>query len=200
MEWKKMNGEDYDDLKAPTKLLVFDNHIYFNDEVNYASATDLLDSLISTDRWLRAERIERRYPDDFPDVPIWLHICSTGGNLYAAFMIMDTIMTLSSPVYTVAEGLCASAATLFLVSGLKRYIRPNTMLLFHQFSGFMYGTHEQFKDEMILQEDLIDKLVQIYVDRSRLEKDQIRDMLKRDTWLNAQKAVDAGFVHEIMKG
>jgi len=145
---------------------------------------------------LRSEAISRGV--DTP-TPIWLHINSYGGSLFTAFSVADQIALLKTPVYSIVEGICASAATLISLSCAKRYILPNSFMLIHQLSSFMWGTHEQFKDEMEVQQKLMTRLVNFYTSRSKATEEQLRAMLTRDYWMDADEALNLGMVDTILK-
>lgn len=187
---------------APQTLATFNNHVFFFAQINDDRCLALTQELRTLDANLRAERLNRDLPDDFPSIPIYLHIQSGGGSLYSAFHAMDEIKALSqkTPIISIARGICASAATLLAMACTKRYIAPSGMMLIHQFSTFMIGTHEEFKDEMKLQEKLIEKLVSFYSTNSKVSADEIREMLKRDTWMDANEALSQGFVDGIWQG
>ncbi len=119
--------------------------------------------------------------------------------LFSGFSVADQLPMIKSPIYSVVEGICASAATLIATSCSKRYILPNSFMLIHQLSSFMWGTHEQFKDEMTLQSKAMDRLVEFYAKRSKLSADEIRTMLTRDFWIDAETCIKHGFVDEIMR-
>jgi ATP-dependent protease ClpP protease subunit len=137
--------------------------------------------------------------EGMPLTPIWLHIHSFGGSLFTAFSISDQLKMIKSPIYSVVEGICASAATLMAMSCNKRYILPSSYMLLHQLSSAMWGTHEQFKDELNLQAKLMDRLVEFYVKHSAVTAEQIRGMLTRDYWLDAKESMDLKLVDEILQ-
>ena len=150
------------------------------------------------DQHLRWERFSRSLGPEF-QVPIWLHINSEGGDLFAAFAIADQIQQIQTPIYSVIEGLGASAATIISVACHKRYIQPSAYMLVHQFSTWFAGKHEDFKDEMALQEMLIARMVEFYSTHTVLSKDDLSERLKHDFWMNAERAVDLNFADEILK-
>ena len=173
------------------------NHVYFYAHVDSDRCLDLLTRIRELDTELRAEQISRGL-EDAPMTPIWLHVHSYGGDLFSGFSTSDQLKRIKSPVYAVVEGIAASAATLITMSATKRYILPNSFMMIHQLSALMWGTHEQFKDEMELQKKAMDKLIAFYVQHSKLNETELRDLLKRDFWLDAEAAVENGFVDEIM--
>lgn len=173
------------------------NHVYFYAHVDSDRCLDLLTRIRELDTELRAEQIARGM-EDAPMTPIWLHVHSYGGDLFSGFSTSDQLKRIKSPIYAVVEGVVASAATLITMSATKRYILPNSFMLIHQLSAIMWGTHEQFKDEMALQQKAMDKLVDFYAARSKLSVEALRDLLKRDFWMDAEAAVDSGFADEIL--
>ncbi len=175
-----------------------DNHIYFYADIDSDRGLALMRTLRELDHKLRAEQLSR-FNGDAPVTPIWLHIYSYGGDLFTGFSLADQLTMVKSPVYAVVEGICASAATLLALSCKKRYILPSSVMLVHQLSAFAYGTHEQFKDEMVLQQMLMQKLVRFYGERTKLTADEIEKMLTRDFWMDAETCVKHGFADEILK-
>lgn len=187
------SGEDSLRLTVET----IDNHVYFYADVDSDRCLALMRSLRETDTRLRAQHLSRGL-ENTPPIPIWLHIHSYGGDLFAGFSAADQIKLLKSPVYSVVEGICASAAALISMSCARRYILPNSFMLIHQLSGAVWGTHEQFKDELNLQSKAMERLVAFYARQSKVSEEEIRTMLQRDFWMDAETCVQHGFVDEIL--
>ena len=70
--------------------------------------------------------------------------------------------------------------------------------MIHQFSAVKWGTHEQFRDEMNLQEMLIARLVQFYVDHTKLSAEAVRELLRHDSWFSAEQCLEKGIVDELL--
>jgi len=186
-----------DDSEKRLTVESVDNHVYFYAHVDSDRCLDLLKRIRNIDSELRAEQISRGI-EDAPATPIWLHIHSYGGDLFSGFSTADQLQLIKSPIYAVVEGVCASAATLIAMSCQKRYILPNSFMLIHQLSTIMWGTHEEFKDEMHLQTKAMERLIKFYEQYSKLNVKEIKDMLKRDFWMDAETAIEKGFVDEIL--
>lgn len=182
----------------PEKLTVevFDNHVYFYADVDSDRCLAMIKNIRDIDARLRSERETRNLSQDFV-VPIWLHIQSDGGDLFAGLAAADQIGTIKTPVYSVVEGLSASAATLISLACQKRFIMPSGFMLIHQFTSLKWGTHEQFQDEMKLQKMLMDLLVSFYESKTKLKADKIKELLKRDSWFNSSQCVEAGLADDI---
>ena len=177
-----------------------DNHIYFYADVEAETVFDLLREVREIDANLQdAHHSHDLDAIHYPAVPIWLHIQSYGGSLFAGFSTADHLKRVKSPIYSIVEGVCASAATLMAVSCAKRYISPNSFMLIHQISGSIWGTHEQFKDEMRLQEMAMERLVRFYTVHTPNSAETIREMLAHDTWMDAERCLEQGFVDAILE-
>jgi ATP-dependent protease ClpP protease subunit len=184
-----------EDAEKRSKLEIVDNHIYFYADVDPEECLKLLVQIRRLDAELRSEQIARgmRAP-----TPIWLNIHSYGGDLFGGFSTADQLKLIASPIYAVVEGVCASAATLIAMSCKKRYILPNSFMLIHQLSTLMWGTHEQFKDEMVLQQKAMERLIKFYIAHSKMSEADLKEMLKRDYWMEVEDAVAKGFIDVMM--
>ena len=101
------------DSEESSRLTVetVDNHIYFYADVDSDRCLALIRAVRETDSELRTEHLSRGL-DGEPLTPIWLHIHSYGGSLFAAFSLADQLAMIKSPLYAIVEGIAASAATL----------------------------------------------------------------------------------------
>ncbi len=170
-----------------------DNHIYFYSEVNAAAVSQLL-------RRIQEIRRDLVHADEtgLISVPaIYLHINSPGGDVFAALAAADSLMTING-LTTIIEGECASAATLLAMAGSRRTIRPNAFVLLHQIEGNMWGTYQQMQDSMSMSDRLMETLVRFYSVRSKLARGRIEEILKRDSWITADEAVEMGLVDKIL--
>jgi len=174
-----------------------DNHIYFYADVDSDRCLALIRAIRESDSILRSEYLSRGMEGQ-PMTPIWLHIHSYGGSLFTAFSVADQMRMIKTPIYAVVEGICASAATLIAMSCSQRHILPNSFMLIHQLSSIMWGTHEQFKDEMDLQNKVMERLVAFYTARTKVTEMKIRRMLQRDFWMDAETCVELGFCDSVL--
>lgn len=135
----------------------------------------------------------------FTPKPLFLHIYSPGGDVHAGLSLYDFIIEYSKtiPVHTVVEGVAASAGTIISIAGVKRYITPNSYMLIHQLSTYIGGNFEQIKDEYGNCEKIMKQLKEIYSQKTKLNRAQLTDILKRDVNWNAEDCKKYGLVDEI---
>ena len=79
---------------------------------------------------------------------VTLFINSEGGCARSGLSAMDHIQALPVPVVTVADGMCASAATFLLLGGKQRQIMEHSEVLIHQLSTGFWGTYTSLLDEV----------------------------------------------------
>ncbi len=184
----------------PTRLTVerHNNHIYYYADVNTDRTLDLIRQIREMDDWLCNERRSRWLADGQDPTPIWLHIQSGGGSLFAGFSVADQLATVETPVYSVVEGYCASAATLISVACKKRFILPNAFMLIHQLSAVAWGKYEELQDEMNLLDMAMGRLTEFYVSRTKMTEEEVRVLLKRDSWFNSTQCLERGLIDEVI--
>lgn len=137
-----------------------------------------------------------------PKKPIHFYINTPGGSISDGFAIFDTVRFLRAPVVTVCTGLSASMGTILMLSPPEKKNRvclPNTRFMIHQPSSAYRGSAADIEigAKEILK--LRDRLVEIYVQETKMDEDRIRADLNRDYWMTSEEAVKYGLCDRIVK-
>lgn len=190
---KRIIAEDTQAEATPALTVEgIDNHVYFYSDVNMDRILALMRLLRNTADGLRAEFYRRGVGGEPP--PIVLHVHSFGGSLFAGLAAIDQIPALNYPIWSIVEGAVCSAATLVSMSANRRLITQNAFMMLHQLWSVHWGTHEQFRDELYMQEQVMEKLVLFYANRTNYSPEDIQEILRRDSWFDAAKAIEGGLV------
>ena len=177
-----------------------DNHIYFyTDFIDNESCLDLIKTIRELDNNLR-HKLDNYvlYKDEPPVIPIWLHVSSPGGYLYFAFSVADNIKQIKTPIYSVAEGSCASSATVITMACKKRFIQPSAVMLIHQFRTRSEGKFEELQDDMKNSELAMKSLIDFYKRNTNLSEKKLSKLLQRDMFFSAEECIKMGFADELM--
>jgi ATP-dependent Clp endopeptidase proteolytic subunit ClpP len=177
----------------PEKIEKYDNHVYFYSEVSRESIFELNMLL----KEVEEENIITANKLNIDPIPIYLHINSYGGSVFAGFAAIDMIISCKVPVYTIIEGCAASAATMMSIVGAKRYIRPNSYMLVHQLSSGCWGKMNEIEDEYENLKELMKNIKRIYEKHAKIPKKDLSDVLKHDLWWNPEKCMSYGLVDEL---
>ena len=171
----------------------YNNHVYFQTDVNKKTMCELIN--------LIREAEEECYLSAFimkiPEIPIYLHINSFGGSIFAVFSAIDVIKSCRVPVHTIIEGSTASAGTLLSIVGKKRYITPSSYMLIHQLSSGYHGKMDEIQDEFKNLQEITKKIKELYTTHSKIPPAELNNLLKHDLWLDADKCLKHGLVDEL---
>jgi len=138
---------------------------------------------------------ECNFAEERPEL-LNLIITSPGGDLNAAFAVIDAMKGSAIPIRTIGLGQIASAALMIFITGDKglRILTPNTSILSHQYSWGAFGKeHELFAT--VKEFDLTTKkMIQHYKSCSGLSENKIREVLlpPQDMWLSPAEAKKLG--------
>lgn len=172
------------------------NHIYFYSTVSDDTVLDLSKKIQEWNMTMRKDLIDRELEDAVPS--LMLHINSGGGSLFAGLSIMDVISSSRYPITTIVEGRAASAATLMSLSGRTRHMRKNSYMMIHQVSSVYWGKYEDLKDEMTSMEKYHKTIMDFYTDRTKIPRDKLEEILKRDVYFDSGECLEFGLVDKII--
>lgn len=127
-----------------------------------------------------------------------VYINSKGGVVDTGFDIHDYLVGLQLPITTIAENICASIATVIFMSGTRRTMAQGTKFMIHSPLGkpndFMNSEAlEGFTEQLKKVEK---RILDFYANTTRLESNELKPLLKAETWLDNVQAFDLGFATE----
>ncbi len=173
------------------------NEVFFHADVHEDSIVELVSKMRALVKNLRKAYIDLGIEQD---PVVTLYIKSDGGDLHSGFSAMDHIRSLQACVTTVADGLCASAATLILLAGAKRKIHENSYVLIHQISADgVWGKYEELKDHMENFTKDMERMQKIYERETTMTPRKLKKLLKKDLYLDAEQCLHYGLVHEVLR-
>lgn len=196
LEEKEDTTKVEDEEETTSEIEESGSDIYFYSKVDKKSIFELNKKLRSVDKDLRIQALKL----DFPYNPeIKLHINSSGGSLLDCFATVDYIRTSKVPVHSIVEGSAASAATLMSVVCHKRSIMKHSFMLIHQLSSGVWGKFESMKDEVENCNVFMDTLNGIYEKYTKIPKNTLKEILKRDIYLDSKTCLKYGLVDKIIE-
>jgi len=159
------------------------------DEISDSTCKDVISFIIS-------KNLTKPYPKY-----LQLVINSGGGDLQAAFALIDTMKGSAIPVHTVGLGCVASAAVAIFMAGVKgkRVLTPNTSILSHQYSWGTYGKEHELLATVKEYELTTKRMINHYKKCTGLSEKKIRQFLlpAQDIWLSATEAKKLGICDSV---
>ena len=126
-----------------------------------------------------------------------LHINSPGGDVFDGIAIYNLLKQHAATVTTYIDGLAASIASVIALSGDKIYMAENALFMIHNPWGSICGEAadmRKFADQLDMVRGAISKS---YAAKTGKEESEINSLMDAETWMDADDAVEAGFVDEV---
>jgi len=161
---------------------------------------------ISEYSWFEDDVTPKMFKDDLYNYgkggPITVRINSYGGDVVAASLIHTMIDDYPGRVTVQIDGVAASAATVVAVAGDVVRIQETGYFMIHDpaFAFFLeiIGLEEMERLADALQA-VKEGIVNAYETKTGLSRARLAKLMTDETWMDARKAVDLGFVDEILK-
>ncbi len=165
------------------------------------SETELLfNGPISEDTWWGDEVTPALFRDELSKVSgnltVWLN--SPGGDVFAASQIYSMLKNHKGKVTVKIDGIAASAASVVAMAGDETLIAPTAMMMIHDPSTCAMGNKADMEKAITLLEEVKESIINAYETKSHLSRNKIAKMMSDETWLNAKKAHEMGFVDGIL--
>lgn len=129
-----------------------------------------------------------------------IRINSPGGDMNAGVVIYNRLRELGAHITTVCDGLAASAASLIFLAGDTRKIYTGSIVMIHEAAVLLYDYYQVKGVERVV--GMLNAYnqsgINIYVERTGISEDEVRQMMDDETWMTGQEAVDKGFATEVI--
>jgi ATP-dependent protease ClpP protease subunit len=129
-----------------------------------------------------------------------IEIHTGGGSVFEGGRIYNELKSLRERgVYVTARinTLAASMGSVIAMGADKVEIASNGKIMIHEASGAAHGDAETLARYAELLESISDELAEIYTEKTKMPKEEIRALMKKETWMSAKQAVEMGFADEI---
>ena len=125
-------------------------------------------------------------------------INSPGGDVFAASQIYSMLKNHKGKVTVKIDGIAASAASVVAMAGDETLIAPTALMMIHDPSTCAMGNKADMEKAIILLDEVKESIINAYETKSHLSRNKIAKLMSDETWLNAKKAHEMGFVDGIL--
>jgi len=126
-----------------------------------------------------------------------LHINSPGGDVFDGNTIYNLLKQHSAKITTYIDGLAASIASVIALAGEKVYMAENALMMIHNPWGVTMGGASDMRKMADTLDKVRDSMTTIYMGKTGKDDGEINSLLEAETWMNADEALEMGFVDEI---
>jgi ATP-dependent Clp endopeptidase proteolytic subunit ClpP len=154
-----------------------------------------IDEQITPDTYAMVKQRLAEYSDR---EKIVLHIASPGGSVYAGYNIYNALKLSGKKIDTIIEGEAQSMATFIALAGDTIKICNPSVFMIHMPHSGVEGTAENFEQGASELRTIENDMIQAYAAKTKLPPEEIREMMRKTTTLNAKQAKEKGFADEVL--
>lgn len=162
----------------------------------------MLNGHISTETWLGDDVTPEIFRDELNsgtgNVTVWIN--SPGGDCFAAAQIYNMLMEYRGNVDVRIDGIAASAASVIAMAGNTVSISPVGMMMIHNPATISIGDEQEMKRAIDRLSEIKESIINAYEIKTGLPRKQLSNLMNAESWFNAKKAKELGFVDSILYG
>ena len=155
---------------------------------------------ISDETWWGDEITPAMFRDELSKVKgnltVWLN--SPGGDCFSANQIYTMLRNHDGKVIVKIDGIAASAASVVAMAGNETLISPTGMIMIHNPMTFAAGNKSDMEKAIAVLEEVKESIINAYARKTNLSRAKISKLMDEETWMNAEKALQLGFVDGIL--
>ena len=165
-----------------------------------AERTLYLNGTIAEERWFDDDVTPALFKSELEqgdgDIVVWIN--SPGGDCVAAAQIYNMLMDYKGAVTVKVDGLAASAASVIAMAGTKVLMSPVSMMMIHNPITIAMGDAEEMEKAIDMLAEMKESIMNAYEIKTGLSRARISHLMDAETWMNANKAMELGFIDGIL--
>ena len=144
-----------------------------------------------------AKSIIDKFPEDNSD--IILEVNSNGGLVTVGSEIYTALRSYKGKVTAEITGMAASAASVAVMGADKVVMSPTAQMMVHKaFFNWVSGNSDDLDKASSALKSSDKAIVNAYVAKTGKSEDEIMQLMRNETFMSAQDAVESGFADEVM--
>ena len=128
---------------------------------------------------------------DTPNLTV--RINSYGGSVSEGLAIYSLLSEFKGHVKTIVDGFACSAASVIFMAGAERVVPENGLLMIHNAWTEARGDSNAMKKVAEDLEKITQPSVNIYVSKTGLSEEKVKEMMDREEWITSKEAYELGF-------
>jgi ATP-dependent Clp protease protease subunit len=159
-----------------------------------------LEGVIAEDSWFGDEATPKAFKHELysgnGDITVWIN--SPGGCVFAAAQIYNMLKEYNGRITVKIDSLAASAASVVAMAGDEVCMSPVAMLMIHNPATFAWGDSDEMRRAQDMLDEVKQSIINAYEAKTGMSRVKLAHMMDDETWMNAKKALELGFINTIM--
>ncbi|XCP88619.1 head maturation protease, ClpP-related [Alloscardovia omnicolens] len=131
------------------------------------------------------------------NICVWIN--SPGGDCVAAAQIYNMLIDYPGEVTVKIDGLAASAASVIAMAGTKVLMSPVATMMIHNPATLAFGDTAELARAGRMLSEVKESIINAYEIKTGLSREKISRMMDAETWMNAHKAKELGFIDDLLR-
>lgn len=145
-----------------------------------------------------AKSITDQFPEDINE-DIVLEVNSNGGLVTVGSEIYTALKNYKGHVTVEVTGMAASAASVAIMGADTVKISPTAQIMIHKaLLGYVSGNSDDLEKAVNALKSSDQAIVNAYVSKTGLSEEEIFELMKNETFMSANEAIEKGFADELM--
>ena len=165
-----------------------------------STRTLYLEGAIADESWFDDDVTPRQFKSELTsgegDITVWIN--SPGGDCVAASQIYNMLMDYKGNVTVKIDGIAASAASVIAMAGTNVLMGPTSLMMIHNPLTVAIGDSEEMQKTIAMLDEVKESIINAYEIKTGLSRAKLSHLMDAETWLNANKAIELGFVDDIL--
>lgn len=125
---------------------------------------------------------------------ITVRVNSPGGDVFQGVTIYNRLKQHKAKIIVHIDGLAASIASIIALAGDEIIMGEGALFMVHLPWTFAAGNRMELDNTVNRLMDVEEQLISIYAKKTGMGRSEIKAMLEAETWLDADQAIEKGFV------
>lgn len=127
-----------------------------------------------------------------------IYINSGGGSVFEGSEIYTLLKDYKGNTTVKIVGIAGSAASVIAMAGKKVTMSPTAQIMIHNVSCRSAGDYRDMQHTAEILKNANKAICNAYVLKTGMKQEELLELMNKETWMNAQKAKEYGFIDEIM--
>lgn len=131
---------------------------------------------------------------------IEIHLNSGGGEVDTAITIHNLLKAENKHITCIVDGIAASAAFTIMTAADDVQVYPGSVMMCHEVMAILCGYYNNADLNQIVNanETYNNSAAAMYAEKTGMTQTQCRNLMKKETWMTGQEAIDYGFANTLI--
>ena len=127
-----------------------------------------------------------------------VRINSPGGSVFEGYTIYNRLKQHKATIHVYIDGMAASIASVIAMAGDKVKMARTSQLMIHKPMTWTAGDSNEHMKAIERLDAIENQIIKVYREKTKMDYIEIQEMVAKETWFMADKALNHGFVDEII--